>query len=65
MSVPMLTIMLPDGSTEYRSRPETPATGDEFGHLNHDYVVDSVRQDDAGRTIVTLRHPAPGPEELL
>ena len=56
---------LPNGSIEYRSRPETPAMGDEFRHLSHDYVVDTVRHDAAGRIVVTLRHPAPGPEELL
>jgi hypothetical protein len=54
MSVPMLTILLPDGSIEYRSRPETPAMGDEFRYLSQDYVVDTLGHDEAGRTVVTL-----------
>jgi hypothetical protein len=61
MSVPMLTIVLPDGSTEYRSRPETPSVGDDFRHLNQDYVVDTVGHDDAGRIVVTLRRTARAP----
>jgi hypothetical protein len=65
MSLPLLTIVFPDGTTEYRTDPRALAAGDVVRHLGEDLVVVTVGADHTGSTILTLRRSDQGPEILL
>ena len=57
MSMPLFTVVFPDGTTEYRTGPRAPAVGDVIRHLGENLVVANVGNDHTGNTIVTLRRP--------
>jgi hypothetical protein len=58
MSVPLLTVVFPNGTTEYRTSPHAPTVGEVVRHLGEYLVVHTIGHDLEGNIIVTLRRPA-------
>ena len=65
MSLPLFTVLFPDGTTEYRTLALAPAVGDVVSHLGENLVIATIGNDLTDSTTVTLRHPDPSAETLL
>ena len=63
MSSELVTMVFPDGKTEYRTVPRRLLMGDGVRHLGADFVVDRVDLDGAGATVVTLGYRRPEVEQ--
>ena len=59
MSVPLFTVVFPDGSTQYQTGSRALEVGDVVPHHGVDLVVATIGHDRNGAPRVTLRHPDP------